>query len=223
MFKNSTTFKYIKLWAGYFLGLQLLLGFVSGMLFGAEIAQNPLFSVGLMFVIYIILFLKPFKDYNTLSTFKNKPSTYKDYRNIFLFVLLGILMQVATILVNITILPKTGETSSTIQTIQSLPLFLTVLFPVVLAPLVEELFFRVLSFQLLWGKKLYVLLSSFLFALMHLTTNTPFFVGVMFVEIFLMGVVLSLTYQKFNNVYYNIAIHVGYNLTAIALLLLTTK
>ena len=58
---------------------------------------------------------------------------------------------------------------------------------------------------------------------MHLTTNTPFFVGVMFVEIFLMGVVLSLTYQKFNNVYYNIAIHVGYNLTAIALLLLTTK
>ena len=197
MFKNSTTFKYIKLWAGYFLGLQLLLGFVSGMLFGAEIAQNPLFSVGLMFVIYIILFLKPFKDYNTLSTFKNKPSTYKDYRNIFLFVLLGILMQVATILVNITILPKTGETSSTIQTIQSLPLFLTVLFPVVLAPLVEELFFRVLSFQLLWGKKLYVLLSSFLFALMHLTTNTPFFVGVMFVEIFLMGVVLSLTYQKF--------------------------
>ena len=197
MFKNSTTFKYIKLWAGYFLGLQLLLGFVSGMLFGADIAQNPLFSVGLMFVIYIILFLKPFKDYNTLSTFKNKPSTYKDYRNIFLFVLLGILMQVATILVNITILPKTGETSSTIQTIQSLPLFLTVLFPVVLAPLVEELFFRVLSFQLLWGKKLYVLLSSFLFALMHLTTNTPFFVGVMFVEIFLMGVVLSLTYQKF--------------------------
>ena len=89
---------------------------------------------------------------------------------------------------------------------------ITGVFVVVVAPLVEELFFRGFLFQALrnsWGTVLGVAGSAFIFALIHFEFDK-------FVPLFILGVALAMLFQKTNSLWPCIALHAINNSLAFA-------
>ena len=92
------------------------------------------------------------------------------------------------------------------EAVASANIFTTFLYTVILAPLGEEYFFRFLTYKKLskYGDKIYILLSSLLFAVFHLNVFQIIYA-------FLMGTILGYMYAKTRNMKYNVSMHMIVN------------
>lgn len=103
----------------------------------------------------------------------------------------------------------------------SFSLVVSVFYPLVLAPITEEFIYRGISGNLLQvfddytpkgNRILFVLLSSFFFALMHLQTGlSPFGNFISFFSPFVSGIVFSSLYLKGKHLAYPMIAHILYN------------
>lgn len=78
----------------------------------------------------------------------------------------------------------------------------------VFIPIIEEIIFRY-NFKYINNKYLYIIISSSIFSLMHLTGTNE---AIYFIPYFLLGFMLSFIYVKYNNLLYCITCHLLYNL-----------
>ncbi len=94
-----------------------------------------------------------------------------------------------------------------------------ILMAVVLAPISEELLFRMLIYRFLkgrWGARAALILSSLLFAFMHFNILS-------FLPLFLLGMLLCRAYEKSENIYVSMAFHALFNANNILLLFMQTR
>lgn len=115
-------------------------------------------------------------------------------------------------------------TSELTQYVGPLPMFVTVLYPIVFAPLFEELLYRgvfgslfkVFDTKSITNKVLFVLSNTLIFGALHYqTTGTSHAMLVSFLFPTISGLVFSLQYLKTKNLYYPIISHAVYNLIVV--------
>lgn len=95
-----------------------------------------------------------------------------------------------------------------------------ILFPLVIAPIVEELAFRAGLKSVLvdkggWKPVYYVIISTVLFGLLHFQPGTPTIIPVLITGF--LGLVNSLVYLKTKNIFIPIITHMLYNLVVVVL------
>ncbi|WP_186286775.1 CPBP family intramembrane glutamic endopeptidase [Streptococcus constellatus] len=89
-----------------------------------------------------------------------------------------------------------------------------VFYPIVVAPISEELVYRGLvmsSFQKFQSYRLDMLISSSLFSCIHIHSLQNGWVITDFIYYFVMGFILSWLYRKTNSVWYTIGVHFAWN------------
>ncbi|WP_027724333.1 CPBP family intramembrane glutamic endopeptidase [Tuberibacillus calidus] len=88
---------------------------------------------------------------------------------------------------------------------------------VLIAPFVEEIFFRGLimqSWALRWGVKKGIVFSSILFSIMHLSPE--------FLDMFIGGIILSILFIKYQSLLISISFHAIYNVINVVLQIFTS-
>ena len=121
-------------------------------------------------------------------------------------------------------IPTNTTVGSNVQTLQSIPILFMVLFAVVLAPIVEELFFRGFFYEITNKKTnpyVYYIGTASLFALLHLQNlDSPMYAIYNLIIVFISGLVFGLAYRKTNWIGTNIIAHATANGIVIFLLIL---
>ena len=97
-------------------------------------------------------------------------------------------------------IPTNTTVGSNVQTLQSIPVLFMVLFAVVLAPIVEELFFRGFFYEITnkqTNSYVYYIGTASLFALLHLQNlNSPMYAIYNLFIVFISGLVFGVVYWK---------------------------
>lgn len=121
-------------------------------------------------------------------------------------------------------IPTNTTVGSNVQTLQSVPVLFMVLFAVVLAPIVEELFFRGFFYEITnkqTNSYVYYIGTASLFALLHLQNlNSPMYATYNLFIVFISGLVFGVVYRKTNWIGTNIIAHATANGIVIFLLIL---
>lgn len=121
-------------------------------------------------------------------------------------------------------IPTNTTVGSNVQTLQSIPVLFMVLFAVVLAPIVEELFFRGFFYEITnkqTNSYVYYIGTASLFALLHLQNlNSPMYAIYNLIIVFISGLVFGVVYRKTNWIGTNIIAHATANGIVIFLLIL---
>lgn len=145
-----------------------------------------------------------------IDRFKNK-LTFEAFWN-------GIKLTIIVLIINIiisTLFIQSSEIPEQTQSIVERNSFLmTFLFPVIVAPVAEELAFRaglkyVLADKAGWKSWTYIILSSVIFGLLHWSSGIMGFAHVLLTG--LMGTAYSIVYLKTDNIYTPIISHMLYN------------
>lgn len=145
-----------------------------------------------------------------IDRFKNK-LTFEAFWN-------GIKLTIIVLIINIiisTLFIQSSEIPEQTQSIVERNSFLmTFLFPVIVAPIAEELAFRAgLKYVLVdkagWKSWTYIILSSVIFGLLHWSLGIMGFAHVLLTG--LMGTTYSIVYLKTDNIYTPIISHMLYN------------
>lgn len=121
-------------------------------------------------------------------------------------------------------IPTNTTVGSNVQTLQSIPVLFMVLFAVVLAPIVEELFFRGFFYEITnkqTNSYVYYIGTASLFALLHLQNlNSPMYAIYNLFIVFISGLVFGVVYRKTNWIGTNIIAHATANGIVIFLLII---
>lgn len=102
-----------------------------------------------------------------------------------------------------------NDQSAVVDIVQQLPLYILIM-AVLFAPISEEIFFRAFLVS-----KIGVLGSSVVFALLHISYGSV----IELIGAFSIGLILALIYKHSKSIVPPIAIHMGYNLIAISVML----
>ena len=121
-------------------------------------------------------------------------------------------------------IPTNTTVGSNVQTLQSIPVLFMVLFAIVLAPIVEELFFRGFFYEITnkqTNSYVYYIGTASLFALLHLQNlNSPMYAIYNLFIVFISGLVFGFVYRKTNWIGTNIIAHATANGIVIFLLII---
>lgn len=167
--------------------------------------------------IILILFLK--EDIKRdFVVFKNNFKTYLKY----IFPKLGIFL-IIYIAISIPVALISGQISTNQAQINELPIALTVVMAVILAPILEEFMFRGLLRKGFNNDTIFMIFSSLVFGAAHvLYAEENFIMYIYIIPYALLGYFLARTYTKTNNIFTNITVHFVWNSFSM-LLMLTTK
>lgn len=162
----------------------------------------------------IILILALKKDIKRdFTAFKKNFKTYIKY----LFPKLGIFLM-AYIVVTVPISLILGQISTNQQQINELPLVLTIIMAVFIAPFIEEFMFRGLLRKSFKNDILFIIFSSLTFGAAHvLFAEENLMMYLYIIPYSLIGYFLSRTYSKTNNIFTNITVHFLWNAFCMAL------
>lgn len=163
--------------------------------------------------------------------FKYKKQLKKDLQNfkkkylltIILYWIIGfILMMLSNYIINYLLIPNSisNNEASNIELI----LNYKYIYPIsicILIPIIEEIVFRLELKNKYKNKYLFILLSSIIFALPHLISNTKLIELIYFIPYFILGITFSTIYYKTDNIYSNIISHILHNTVIVIFYLIT--
>ena len=184
----------------------------------------PLYDkIPIYFIYLLILIVVVFVNFKDLKSnfiiFIKNIKTYIPYVLNSYIKMLGIMIIVSFPI----ILLNNGQTSSNQEAInimfQKLPL-LTLLLSCLYAPLAEESVFRLTLHKLLSNKTIYIIISGFLFGILHLIDKTTSFYDLLYVfEYAALGMCLAKSYVDSKNIFVPISMHFIQNFIAALLVL----
>ena len=180
------------------------------MLFINDISNKlymPLIFIG--HIIILIYFYFVYKDIfiNDFKTFKRKY-----IKTIFLYWIIGfILMVISNFIINL-IIPNgiSNNEQANIDMLINNKLLYSIMLCFII-PFIEEVVFRIELKKKYKNKYIFVLLSSLIFALLHLLSNNNLIELLYFIPYFILGITFSLIYFKNDNIYSNILAHMLHN------------
>jgi hypothetical protein len=121
-------------------------------------------------------------------------------------------------------IPTNTTVGSNVKILQSIPIMFMVLSAVVLAPIIEELFFRGFFYEITneqTNPYVYYIGTAALFALLHLQNlDSPIYAIYNLIIVFISGLIFGLVYRKTNWIGTNIIAHATANGIVIFLLIL---
>lgn len=129
-------------------------------------------------------------------------------------------MFVFSFFINTIDLPSNVNQESNIEILKALP-FTEFFLACITAPFIEEIVFRKSLFKAIKNDKVYILVTSFLFAFIHITTSLSNPVSLLYLIPYgALGVAFAFTLKKTNNIFSTIVIHSTHNFLALLLLVL---
>ena len=167
------------------------------------------FQVAFLFILSIVAFKdKLLKDF---KLFKDNSKAYIKYvvPRLCIMYIVFIISRFVTMMI-------TNEGKSVNQSsIESLPLWFSIIFGVCWAPIVEELVFRGAIRRFIKNNALFVLISAFIFGIIH-TIGEPTMLNifVMAIPYSILGCFLAYIYSKTDNLTNNILVHLLHNVFA---------
>ena len=181
------------------------------LLFTSDI--NSKLYISLMFLSYILLgiyFYIIYKD-DLLNDFKTFNKRY--FKSIFTYFFIGFcLSTLSNLLINTFIIPN-GISNNELSNIDYLlkNKFLYSIILCILIPIIEEVVFRLELKKKYKNKYLFIIISSSIFSILHLLSNTHLIELRYFIPYFIIGYTFSSLYYKTNNIYTNILTHMLHN------------
>ena len=169
----------------------------------------PLITLIIMLNLNKDLFQNKFRDFKD-NLGKYIPLMFKYYLGG--LILMNISSQILVFLTGA--IPANEEANR--ELLQILPIYAT-LNAALIGPICEEIAFRGTFKRLITNKKVYLLITSLIFGLVHVVFNLDF------INIFpymLLGFFLSLTYFETDNIYTTIGIHIFHNTICLLLILI---
>ena len=150
-------------------------------------------------------FIKNFKEYFKIG--------FKDWFTGF------IIMYVANLII-MNLLGNIGQNEETVQELIGQTPFIAFLLTTILAPFIEEMLFRKLLQDCFNNKILFMIISGFLFGLVHVLGAENYLEYLLIISYGALGFMFSHTLNKTDNIYVTIMLHMFHNgvLTAIAIL-----
>lgn len=177
-----------------------------------------LFISNFLFMIYLlIIYRRELKD-----DLKDYKKNFKDYINkYFIYYVIGVALMAGSnlILQKITGLELSGNESTLRELIKSIPIYMgfsTVLY----APFVEEIIFRKSIRNVTKNKKVFVLLSGFIFGILHITSFSNVKEIIMGIPYIIMGIDFAVIYVKSNNIFTTMIFHLFHNLILFLMIIL---
>ena len=92
---------------------------------------------------------------------------------------------------------------------------LTIILAVIISPIIEELVFRKAIKNIFNNKYLFIIISSLIFGLLHVSSIRDINELLFSIPYIIMGISFAITYQKTNNIFTSIILHSSYNLVLI--------
>lgn len=167
----------------------------------------------LLMVILIVLNKDKFK--NCFKDFKKNKKEYFDI--CFKSWILGfIAMSVSNLLINFFVTNDIANNEAINRTVLKELVFYAVPAMCILGPICEELAFRASFKNAIRNKKLFVYITSLLFALAHIVSSYTGLTDLLYIfPYFSMGYALGYIYRKTDNILCNISVHIFHNSLAI--------
>lgn len=176
----------------------------------------------LVFISYLLLFIYFFSIYkkeilNDIKKF-NKETIFK---TIFYFIIGFILMILFNYIINYIVIPN-GISNNEIGN-RNLLLNNKIIYGILLCiiiPFIEEIIFRLSLKKTIKNKYLFLIISSTIFALLHLLSNTKLIELLYFIPYFILGLTFGTIYIKTNNIFSSILSHIFNNTLTVLIVLL---
>lgn len=176
----------------------------------------------LVFISYLLLFIYFFSLYkkeilNDIKKF-NKETIFK---TIFYFITGFIIMISFNYIINYIIIPN-GISNNEIGN-RNLLLNNKIIYSILLCiiiPFIEEIIFRLSLKKTIKNKYLFLIISSTIFALLHLLSNTKLIELLYFIPYFILGLTFGTIYIKTNNIFSSILSHIFNNTLTVLIVLL---
>lgn len=177
-----------------------------------------LFISNFLFMIYLlIIYRRELKE-----DLKDYKKNFKGYINkYFIYYVIGVALMAGSnlILQKITGLELSGNESTLRELIKRIPIYMgfsTVLY----APFVEEIIFRKSIRNVTKNKKVFVLLSGFIFGILHITSFSNVKEIIMGIPYIIMGIDFAVIYVKSNNIFTTMIFHLFHNLILFLMIIL---
>lgn len=172
-------------------------------------------DIGYMLILFLIYKSKIIKDFK-----KYIKDFWKNLENSFKYYFIGLIIMITSNLIIALFISDAvaGNEEAVREMINSVPLYM--IFSVSLyAPFVEEIIFRHSIKEIFTSKKnnklidgIYIFLSGFIFAGMHLLGQTTSTLDYVFIIPYMsLGIVFALLYNKTNNIFSSISMHCLHN------------
>lgn len=173
----------------------------------------------LLLMIIIFIYLKTIvKDYNN---FKSNIKYYIDNYFKYFFLNLGLMMLSNIIIINITSINNSTNQEYITNLLGKYPLY-TIVATILIAPITEELMFRLNIRKIFKSDKLFIIMSGLIFGALHLTVATSFKELLFIIPYSIPGIIFAYTLTKSKNIFVPISLHTMHNTLMILLQLLLT-
>ena len=220
--KNKNQIIGLSVFLGY-----LLLSFFSDnilLLFGIDRLSNTLkviislvyelFILMSIIIIYLNTITKNLKDY------KNKFNNYLSYIK-YWFLCLGLMMISNIIITMITSINSSTNQEYIVKLLDKYP-FYTIIISAIIAPITEELVFRLSIRKIFNNDYLFIIISGLLFGLLHLTVAKSALELLYIIPYSIPGFIFAYTLKKSKNIFVPISLHMLHNTVMILLQFLIT-
>lgn len=128
----------------------------------------------------------------------------------------------AYFIVAMILLITVGEIATNQQELNQMPIAVTAVLAIVIAPVIEELMFRGLLKKMLGNGKLFLMVSSIVFGLLHVMYVEENLLSYLYIIPYTMlGFLLAKVYSKTDNIFTNIFIHGIWNTIAVIMMIIT--
>ena len=186
------------------------------------IPENKIGAIIIMIALYVmqitVLIIPMFNELKRdFIAFKNNLKLYLS--NILpRFGIISIIYLVCSISVMLIV----GSMPNNQESLLSLPLYLTAILAILVAPLTEELMFRGFIRKFIKNDILFIILSSLIFGGLHVLSADSLLQILFIIPYSVLGFALSLNYVKTKNIASNIFLHCAWNTMAVILTALTS-
>ena len=183
--------------------------------------SNKVLTLFIFYLIYIVFIIVMYKD-EIKKDFIDFKNNYKQYLSKYLWVyLVGILLMGISnmIIQSITNLELSGNEENVRLLIKKIPLFM-MFSSVIYAPFIEEIIFRKSIKNIINKKYLFIIISGFLFGVLHISDYTNINEILMGIPYMIMGIDFAYIYYKTNNIFTTMTFHLCHNLVLLIIQLL---
>lgn len=169
----------------------------------------------LLTIYFIIIYKNEFKNYINNINKKNILITL-------IYWIIGfLLMMLANYIINYIIIPNGLSNNEALnREILLNNKFIYSILLCIFIPILEEIVFRLEFKKNIKNKNLFIFISSFIFALLHIISTTKLIELLYIIPYFILGLTFTSIYQKTNNILCNILAHILHNTITVFIILL---
>lgn len=163
-----------------------------------------LFILFSLVCVYLKTIQKDFKDFKT--NFKYYFNNYLKYW----FLNIGLMMISSSIVSMVTQIDNSTNQEYVVKILENFPMY-AIVSTVIIAPITEELIFRLNFRKIFKTDLLFIIISGLIFGLMHLSVATSLLELLYIIPYSIPGFIFAYTLKKSNNIFVPISLHMLHN------------